>query len=30
MEERIISSNELSSDSFDNSIRPQYIKDYRR
>ncbi len=28
MEERIISSNELSNDNFDNSIRPQYIKDY--
>ena len=28
MEERIISNNEISGDSFDNSIRPQYIKDY--
>jgi len=28
MEERIISREEISSDSFDNTIRPQYIKDY--
>ena len=28
MDERIISNNEISGDSFDNSIRPQYIKDY--
>ncbi|MBQ3020982.1 MAG: Holliday junction branch migration DNA helicase RuvB [Bacilli bacterium] len=28
MEERIVSKEELLSDSFDNQIRPQYIKDY--
>jgi len=28
MEERIISKEELSTDTFDNTIRPQYIKDY--
>ena len=28
MEERIISKDEISSDTFDNTIRPQYIKDY--
>ena len=28
MEERIISKEEISSDTFDNTIRPQYIKDY--
>ena len=28
MEERIISKEEISTDTFDNTIRPQYIKDY--
>ena len=28
MEERILSNNEISGDSFDSTIRPQYIKDY--
>ncbi len=28
MEERIISKEEISSDTFDNTIRPQFIKDY--